>query len=158
VIDAYLILKWLHVLSATLLFGTGLGTAFQMWFAHRHGDPRAIAVVARNVVLADWLFTAPSGVLQPITGAALVVLGGHDWRQSWLLASVALYLLAGALWLIVVWLQIRVRAMAEAAVAAGAPLPEAYHRCMRLWFALGWPAFIGLTLVFWLMIARPELW
>lgn len=158
VIDAYLILKWLHVLSATLLFGTGLGTAFQMWFAHRHGDPRAIAVVARNVVLADWLFTAPSGVLQPVTGVALVLLGGHDWRQSWLLASIALYLLAGVLWLIVVWLQIRVRALAKAAVEAGTPLPEAYERCMRLWFALGWPAFIGLIVVFWLMVARPELW
>ena len=157
-IDAYLILKWLHVLSAALLFGTGLGTAFQMWFAHRHGDPRAIAVVARNVVLADWLFTAPSGVLQPVTGVALVLLGGHDWRQSWLLASIALYLLAGVLWLIVVWLQIRVRALAKVAVEAGTPLPEAYERCMRLWFALGWPAFIGLIVVFWLMVARPELW
>ncbi|MGH6944796.1 MAG: DUF2269 family protein, partial [Geminicoccaceae bacterium] len=104
------------------------------------------------------LFTATSGVVQPLTGFALIRLAGYGWRESWLIASIALYLLAGALWLIVVRLQIRLRELAQAAAVAGAPLPDAYERCMRLWFALGWPAFIALLAVFWLMIAKPALW
>ncbi|HTR83588.1 MAG TPA: DUF2269 domain-containing protein [Reyranella sp.] len=157
-IDAYFWLKWLHVLSSTVLFGTGIGTAFQMWFAHRSGDTRAIAVVARNVVRADWLFTLPSGIVQPISGVALVLMSGIEPGASWLVATYVLYLIAFACWVPVVVLQLRVRDMAEAAVAAGTPLPAAYHRMMRLWFGLGWPAFLGLGTVFLLMIAKPVLW
>jgi uncharacterized membrane protein len=158
VIDAYFWLKWLHVLSSTVLFGTGIGTAFQMWFAHRSGDARAIAVVARNVVRADWLFTLPSGIVQPISGFALVVMNGLEPDASWLVATYVLYLIAFVCWVPVVVLQIRVRDMAQAAVAAGTPLPDAYRRMMSLWFALGWPAFLGLMAVFLLMIAKPVLW
>jgi uncharacterized membrane protein len=157
-IESYLWLKWLHVLSSTVLFGTGLGTAFQMWFAHHRGDPRAIAVVARNVVLADWLFTLPSGIVQPITGIALAVVGGVELGASWLVATYVLYLAAFACWVPVVVLQIRARDLAHDAVASGKPLPPAYYRAMSLWFGLGWPAFIGLVIVFLLMIAKPELW
>lgn len=151
----YLFVKWLHVLSATVLFGTGLGTAFQMWMAHRRGDVRAIAATARNVVKADWLFTATSGVAQPVTGGVMIWMAGHDPLAPWLAWSYALYALALACWLPVVWLQIRVRNLAEAAVREATPLPAAYHRCMRWWFALGWPAFLSLLAIFWLMVARP---
>ncbi|HEY4168409.1 MAG TPA: DUF2269 domain-containing protein [Reyranella sp.] len=157
-IDACLWLKWLHVLSSTVLFGTGLGTAFQMAMAHRRGDVAGIVVVARNVVLADWLFTLPAGIVQPITGVALALLGGWDVGASWLVATYLLYVLAFACWVPVVVLQIRVRDMAEKAVADGAPLPADYHRAMNLWLALGWPAFTSLTIVFLLMIAKPDLW
>ena len=156
--ETYLWLKWLHVLSSTVLFGTGLGTAFQMWFAHRSGDTRAIAVVARNVVRADWLFTLPSGIVQPISGVALVLMSGIEPTASWLVATYVLYLIAFVCWVPVVVLQIRVRDMAQAAVATGTPLPNAYHRIMGRWFALGGPAFLGLTAVFLLMIAKPMLW
>lgn len=151
----YLFVKWLHIVSATVLFGTGLGTAFQMWMAHRRGDPWVIAGTARNVVTADWLFTATSGVLQPVTGGLLVWIAGYDPLAPWLAWSYALYLLALACWLPVVWLQIRVRDLAEAAVRDGAPLPVAYYRCMKWWFVLGWPAFISLLAIFWLMVKRP---
>lgn len=154
----YLLLKTVHVLSATVLFGTGLGTAFHMWATHLRGDPRAIAQTARNVVLADWLFTATSGVVQPASGLALAVVAGFDPLEPWLLAAYALYALAAACWIVVVRLQIRVAAIARRSVAEGTPLPPAYHRAMRAWFALGWPAFLGLVAVFWLMIAKPALW
>jgi len=157
-IDAYLWLKWLHIISSTVLFGTGIGTAFQMWFAHRRGDPVAIAVVARNVVLADWLFTLPSGVLQPVTGLALVLQTGLDPFVSWLVISYLLYLMAFACWVPVVVLQMRVRDLAAKAVATKAALSPEYDQAMRLWFALGWPAFIGLTVIFLLMVAKPDLW
>lgn len=156
--DAYLLLKYAHVLSSTLLFGTGLGTAFHGWMAHRSGDRPAIAVVSRNVVLADWIFTAPAVVVQPATGLALAHLAGFPWHSPWLLVSVALYLLVGACWLPVVWLQIRMHRLAGEAARAGAALPPLYHRYARLWFALGWPAFLGVLVIFWLMIAKPDLW
>ena len=157
-IDSYLWLKWLHVLSSTVLFGTGLGTAFQMWSAHTRGDVRGIAVVARNVVRADWLFTLPAGVVQPVTGLMLAMRAGIDLSISWLVATYLLYALAFVCWVPVVVLQIRARDLAAQAADANRPLPAEYHRAMRLWFVLGWPAFIALLVVFLLMIAKPDLW
>ena len=120
--EFYGVVKWLHIISATVLFGTGIGTAFQMWMSHLGGDVRAIAQTADNVVRADWLFTATSGVLQPVTGIALIVLGGHDPFDNWLMASYALFALALACWLPVVWLQYRVRTLARAAAATQSDL------------------------------------
>jgi uncharacterized membrane protein len=157
-LNTYLLLKTLHVLSAALLFGTGLGTAFFMWFTHRSGDVGAIARVARLTVRADWLFTAPAVIVQPVSGYALVRIAGFDLQQSWLLASFGLYLLAGACWIPVVVLQLRARDLAIAAETAGTPLPPAYHRAMRAWFVLGWPAFAAVLATYWLMVAKPTLW
>ena len=156
--DGYVLLKYMHVLSATLLSGTVLGTAFHGWMAHRSGDRAAIVVVGRSVVLADWLFTAPAVVVQPATGVALAWRSGIPLTSGWLLLSIALYLLVGACWLPVVWLQIRMRALAEQAVRAGESLPRRYFAYARLWFALGWPAFTAVLAIFYLMIAKPELW
>lgn len=156
--DPYLWLKWLHVLSAVVLFGTGLGTALQMWLAHLHRDPRAIAVVARNVVLVDWLFTATSGAVQPVSGALLVTLSGIDPFESWLVASYLLYAVAAVCWFPVVWLQTRVRDIAADAVRHETQLPPEYDRYMRAWFWLGWPAFSSLLAIFALMVMRPALW
>ena len=121
--DRYLLLKYAHVISATLLFGTGLGTAFHGWMAYRSGDGAAIAVAGRSVVLADWLFTAPAVVAQPITGVALAHHAGVPLASGWLLLSIALYVLVGACWLSVVWLQIRMHALATEAVRAGGECP-----------------------------------
>ena len=154
----FLILKTLHILSAVVLLGTGFGTAFHLWATHLRGDPRAIAVAARNTVLADWLFTATSGVVQPVTGVTLAFAGGYDLRSSWLVAAYVLYAIAGLCWLKVVLLQLRIVRIAAACVKENAPLPPAYFQAMRLWFALGWPAFLGLIAVVWLMVAQPVLW
>lgn len=156
--DAYSCLKVLHILSATVLFGTGLGTAFQMWMAHLGGDVRSIATVSRNVVKADLLFTTPAIIVQPVSGIALMSLAGIDPLSSWLVAAYILYAVAGACWLPVVWLQIRIRDMSSKAAALGAPLPQPYSRCMRLWFGLGWPAFAAVIVIFWLMVDKPNLW
>ena len=126
----FLLLKTLHILSSTVLFGTGLGTAFHMWATHRRGDVRAIAVTSRNVVLADWLFIATSGVIQPVTGAALAIMAGHDLAASWLVVTYLLYALAGGCWLVVVALQMRVARIAGQCVRDGSSLPPEYHRAM----------------------------
>ncbi|MBU6268048.1 MAG: DUF2269 family protein [Sphingomonadales bacterium] len=154
---AFLLLKWLHVLSSTVLFGFGAGTAWYLWNAHLTRDPATIAAVGRMVVRADWIFTGTSGVVQPATGLMLAHLAGWRLTEPWLLLAYALYALAFACWVPVVALQIRAQRLAQAAVDRGEPLGPAYFRAMRWWFALGWPAFLGLTGVFWLMVAKPAL-
>jgi uncharacterized membrane protein len=156
-VTTYYLLKWLHVLGSTVLLGTGAGIAFFMLMAHRTGDARTIAAVARIVVLADYLFTATAVVAQPATGALLAREAGYALTEGWILASVGLYLLTGAFWLPVVWMQSRMRDLAAAAAGAGEPLPARYHRLFRWWFAFGFPAFTAVLAIFWLMIARPEI-
>ena len=155
--DLYPLLKLVHILSATILFGTGLGTAFFMWRADRSADVAAIAATARTVVLADWLFTLPAIVVQPLTGVWLIVEVGYGFTETWLIAAYLLYLVVGACWLPVVWLQLKMRDLAAAAFADDARLPPLYHRYMRIWFALGWPAFVAVVATFYLMVARPDL-
>ena len=150
----YLIVKWLHVLSSTLLFGTGLGSAFYMFFASLTRDVKAIAVVSRYVVIADWMFTTPTIIIQPLTGAYMIHLAGFPWSSPWIVWSVALYLLAGVCWLPVVWMQIRMRDMAKQAAIANAPLPDQYWRFLRWWVALGIIAFCALVVVFYLMVTK----
>jgi uncharacterized membrane protein len=151
----YLFAKWLHVVSSTILFGTGLGTAFYLLVTSRSGDARVVAGVARRVVLADWLFTTPTAILQPLTGAWLVHLAGFAWTSTWIVASIALYVVAGACWLPVVWLQIRMARLAEEAAREGRPLPPRFRRYRAIWIALGWPAFGAFLAIFWLMVAKP---
>ncbi len=153
----YYVLKFLHVIGATVLLGTGAGIAFFMLIAHRTGDPKLIAGVARIVVIADYLFTASAVILQPITGVLLAWSVGYELTEGWIVASIALYVFTGMFWLPVVWMQSRMRNLAREAVAAGAALPGEYHRLFRLWFAFGFPAFAAVLMIFWLMITRPEI-
>ncbi len=152
----YLLLKWLHILSSTLLFGTGLGIAFFMWTAHLRGDVRVIAQTARTVVIADALFTAPAVITQLVTGLWLVHRLGLPLELYWLRTALVLYLLVGACWLPVLWLQKRARDLALSADAKGEPLSGAYFKVMRWWFWLGWPAFLSVMWIFWLMVAKPN--
>jgi uncharacterized membrane protein len=152
----YVVWKWLHVLSSTLLFGTGLGTAFFMFVTNRTGDVRAIAVVTRHVVIADWIFTATTVVFQPLSGWMMMLLAGIPWTVTWIWLSLVLYVVAGVCWLPVVWIQMQMRAMANEAAVTGAPmLPARYWRYERAWVVLGIPAFTALVIVFYLMTAKP---
>ena len=153
--NEYLVAKWVHVLSSTVLFGTGIGSAYYMLVASLGRDPREVHAVVRHVVRADWLFTTPAVIVQPLTGLWLVHLAAFPWTSRWLWASVALYVLAGACWLPVVWMQVRMREMARESVERGAPLPEGYFALLRLWTALGVVAFLALVVVFYLMVAKP---
>jgi uncharacterized membrane protein len=156
--DWYLVLKWVHILSSTILFGFGAGTAYYFWNAHRTGHPETIARVGRMVVRADWIFTGSSGIIQPLSGLGLIMLAGHELTASWLVVTYGLYALAFACWVPVVGLQIRATELARAAADAGTPLPPGYYSAMRRWFLLGWPAFAGLLVVYWLMVAKPTIW
>jgi len=151
----YLIWKWLHVLSSTFLFGTGVGSAFYLLFTSLGRDVRAIAAVARLVVIADWMFTATTIVFQPLSGLWMAHLVGFPLHSRWLAWSIGLYLLATACWLPVLWLQLRLRDLAVAAAAQGTALPPAYWHYLRIWVALGVPALLAFLAVFWLMVAKP---
>lgn len=155
--NTYLVLKWLHILSATVLFGTGVGIAFFKWMVDRSGDVRAIRLINERTVLADWLFTTPAVILQPVTGVWLAHLAGFPLLSGWVAYAICLYVLAGACWLPVVYLQLRMQSLARAADDAGAPLPVEYAVLARIWFFLGFPAFFALLVVYWLMIFKPQL-
>lgn len=151
----YLLTKWIHIVSSTLLFGTGLGSAFYMFFASRTRDPRVVATVVKYVVIADWCFTTPTVILQPVSGFYMVHLAGYPLTSTWLLWSIILFLVAGAAWLPVVWMQIQMRRMAQHSAMAGTALPEQYWSYLRAWVALGIVAFVALVIVFYLMVLKP---
>ncbi|MFO1368055.1 MAG: DUF2269 domain-containing protein [Marinagarivorans sp.] len=151
---SYELVKTLHILSMVLLFGTGLGSAFYKWMADRSGQVAHIAITNRHVVLADWLFTTPTVIFQPLSGLWMVMYLGLPLTTAWVMISLGLYALAGACWLPVVWLQIRMRQLANRAVAADQPLPAEYWLRARQWFWLGVPAFIAMVLVVALMVFK----
>ena len=153
--DKYLLLKTVHILSSTLLFGTGLGTAFHGFMANRSGDLAARRIVNRNVVIADWLFTTPAVIVQPVTGVWLARIAGYQLTTDWLAAAIVLYLFVGACWLPVVGIQIEMRRIVDR-LADGEGLPARYFTLSRTWFLLGWPAFAGVLAIFWLMVAKPD--
>jgi uncharacterized membrane protein len=154
----YLVLKYVHVVGAAILLGTGAGIAFFMLRAHLSGEAGLIAAVARIVVLADFLFTATAVLAQPLTGIALAHEAGYSLSESWIVLSIILYLITGAFWLPVVWIQIQMRNLAAAAATQAKQLPDRYHTLFRIWFAFGFPAFGAVMIVFWLMISRPAIW
>jgi uncharacterized membrane protein len=150
----YLSLNALHVLSMVLLFGTGLGTAWYKWMADRSGNVAHIAVTNRHVVLADWLFTTPTVILQPVTGLWLAAIVSLPLATPWLAASLVLYAIAGACWLPVVWLQLRMSRLASTAAASSSALPPLYLRYARTWFWLGVPAFAAMVAIVALMVFK----
>lgn len=153
----YLVLKYLHIIGAAVLLGTGTGIAFFMLAAQIEGKPAVIAGVARIVVIADFVFTATAVIAQPVTGVLLVWTVGYSLTEGWIMWSIALYVLTGLHWLPVVWMQMRLRDLAEAAVRNKEPLPDVYYRIFMWWCTLGVPAFIAVAVIFWLMIARPQI-
>ncbi len=150
----YITLKYLHILSMVLLFGTGLGSAFYKWMADRSKNLEHINVTNRNVVLADWVFTTPTVIFQPISGIWMANIIGLPLTTFWIFASIGLYILAGLCWLPVVWLQIRMSKISQIAIDNQKPLPDDYWMYTRIWFWLGVPAFISMILVVFLMVFK----
>lgn len=153
----YFLLKFLHLIGATVLLGTGAGIAFFMLVAHRSGNVALIAGVARIVVTADFLFTATAAVFQPITGILLAREAGYALSEAWIVLSIGLYVFIGAFWLPVVWMQMRMCDLAQAALSEGTPLPARYRTLFRIWFIFGFPAFAAMLALYWLMITRPQM-
>ena len=145
----YLWIKLVHILSASVLFGTGMGTAFFMFKAYLSKNDEAIAVTTRNVVMADWVFTTPAVVIQLVTGLWLTDKLNISFTSTWFIAVIGLYILVGICWIPVVWIQIRIRDL----IASGANRDD-YRKLMRTWIALGVPAFASILILFFLMVAK----
>lgn len=154
---SYLFLKFLHVIGAVVILGTGTGIAFFMLMAHLSRNAAFVARTAGVVVQADMLFTATAVAIQPVTGYLLMRELGIPFSEGWLALSLGLYALAGVFWLPVVWIQARMRDLAREAVSTGTELPESYHRLFRIWFIFGFPGFGAVLAIIWLMIAKPAL-
>lgn len=152
---SYELIKWVHVLSSTILFGTGIGSAFYMFMANRRRDSRDIYFAVRHVVIADWLFTTPAVIVQLMTGLYMAHLAGYSLFDLWILWGLILYAFAGACWVPVVWMQIKMRDIVRIAVETGTPLPDRYWQYDRWWIALGSLAFPAVVVIFWLMVAKP---
>ena len=151
----YLLLKWVHIVSSTLLFGLGSGSAFYLLMASLSRNVQAVALVSRLVVWADWLFTATTVVIQPLTGFYMVHQMGLPLSTPWVAWATALYVLAVLCWLPVVKIQYLMRDLAVQAAQSGEDLPPAYMRLLRWWVALGVVAFVAFLAIFWLMVAKP---
>lgn len=152
----YQTVKWIHILSSTILFGTGLGTAFFMFMANRSKEIAAIVFATKTVVIADFLFTAPSVIIQLISGLYLVELGGHLMNSRWIIYGLGLYFFAGACWLPVVWMQIKMRDFAIKAQTDNSELTANYWNLEKAWTILGALAFPAIIIVFWLMVNKPS--
>ncbi len=155
--NIYLLLKWVHILSSVALVGVGFGSAFYLYFINRTRNVAAIAEVSRLVVRADWWFTAPTVVIQPLSGLMLASIAGYSLTDAWLLLTYVLFLLAGAWWLPVVWLQIQMAKMARVAADGHTALPALYWQYAKRWEILGKLAFPSMLIVFGLMVFKPSI-
>lgn len=151
----YIILKWIHILSSTVLFGTGIGSAFFMFIANRKKDIKSIYFSVSHVVIADWIFTTPAIIIQLITGLWLANILGYDLSEKWLSWGLSLYIFVGLCWLPVLWMQIRMRNMAKEAIDNNKNLPESFWKMDMWWIILGSLAFPTMLIIFYLMIAKP---
>lgn len=153
----YLILKWLHIVSSVLLVGTGFGSAFYMFFVNKSKNLEAQAIVSRLVCRADWWFTTPTVILQPITGIAMATIAGWPLTTPWIIISLVLYVFAGVCWLPVVWIQLKMAKLAQLALQNKTALPPEYWKLAKIWEWLGYPAFIAMVVIFYLMVNKPNI-
>lgn len=153
--NTYLLLKWFHILSSVALVGVGFGSAFYLYFTNRTKNVAAIAEVSRLVVRADYWFTTPAIIIQPISGIALASVAGYPLMQTWLLVTYVLFVFAGICWLPVVWMQIQMAKMAKIAADSNTDLPQRYWRYARIWERLGMLAFPAMVIIYGLMVFKP---
>jgi uncharacterized membrane protein len=151
----YLFIKYIHIISSTILFGTGIGSAFYMLMANHSKDINSICFATRHVVIADWLFTTPSVIVQFITGIWMVQDAGYSYSDIWITWGLSLYAFAGICWLPVVWLQIKMRNIADQAHRTGQDLPLRYWGMNKWWISLGALAFPAVMVIFYLMAQKP---
>jgi uncharacterized membrane protein len=154
VLDSYSYLKLLHILSATILAGTGVGTAFFMFMANRSENIQAIAITTKHVVLADWIFTTPAIVIQLVTGVWLMKILNYSFSSPWFILAFGLFIFIGVCWIPVVFIQYQIRTIAITQIKEG-KIEQRFRKLMRRWTILGIHAFIAIIIIFWIMVVKP---
>jgi uncharacterized membrane protein len=158
-IDTILAIKFVHVLFAAVMFGTWLGIAAFMVFAHRSHNASVIALVAQFVVRLELFVVAAAIAMQPISGFLLAaVIGLQPTDEFWIVVSLAVYavVVVGG-WLGALAIEFRIRRMARQAALGGTRLGEDYPRLFRIWVALAVLILSGMILLFVLMVWQPRL-
>ncbi len=148
----YFLLKLIHILSATLMIGTGLGSAFYLYLTYKKSAVQTVKEVLNFVILADTIFTTPSVIIQLITGIMLSDLLGllyTDW--FWLVLAVSVIVLV--LWLRAAFIQFKLKKLLE----EENKLSPKFHHLMNIWFILGVPSFGGAIYLYYLMVYRAFL-
>lgn len=153
-VDNYLVLKYIHILCALVLVGTGGGIAFFMLMASRTKNIAVIIATAQHVILADWIFTTPAVIGQLLTGILLMKRLGYSFMAPWFMSVMSLFVFIGCCWLPVIYIQYQLKALAKTSEQTGV-LNEGFYTAMRWWVALGIPAFIAILMMLWLMIFKP---
>jgi len=155
-LDSYLLLKLIHILAAVVVTGTGAGIAFFMFMADRSNNPHAIYITAKTVILGDWIFTTPAVITQLVTGFLLMNKLGYSYTSNWFYSVIGLFVFIGACWLPVLRIQYQLRNIAEKSLESEEVTPE-FKKLMRIWTALGIPAFLSILVIFYLMVFKPML-
>ena len=154
---SYNLLLLIHIASVILLLGVGGGSAFYKFMADRSGNLEVIVHTNKMVVLADWLFTTPSVILQPITGIMLIHVMGISWETPWLFFSIILYIFSITLWLVAVYLQIKMKNLAIEAQHKNEILDNKYFRLVKYWTRLGLFSAFMMAVIFYFMLFKPSL-
>jgi uncharacterized membrane protein len=152
--EYYLILKFIHILAAVVVTGTGAGIAFFMFMANRSNNPQAIYITTKHVILGDWIFTTPAVITQTITGILLMNMQGYSFSAPWFYWVVGLFAFIGICWLPVLRIQYKLRELAKISVNSNQVTPE-FKSLMKTWTLLGIPAFTAIIGIFWLMVFKP---
>ena len=154
--DSYSLLKLIHILSAVVVTGTGMGIAFFMVMANRSNNPQAIYVTAKTVILGDWIFTTPAIIAQLVSGILLMNKLNYSFSSIWFYWVIGLFVLIGICWLPVLRIQYRLKQLAEQSLESN-QLEPAFKRLMQLWTLLGIPTFVAILAIFYLMVFKPYL-
>lgn len=153
---AYYTLLFVHYTGVILLVGNITVTAVWKVFANRTGDARIIAFGQRLVTGTDFGLTIPGIVLTMAGGYGCAVLMGYPlFEDAWLIASQALFVLAGLIWLgILVPIQVRQARLARG-FESGGIVSDEYRALSRRWITWGLISTVPMVAVLWLMVTKP---
>jgi uncharacterized membrane protein len=156
-IDIIFAIKFVHMLSVAVMFGTWLGIAAFMVLAHHSHNTSVVALTSQFVVRIELVVMIAAVVLQPASGVPLAyVIGLDPLGEFWLVASIAGYGFVVLCWLAAVVIEFRVRRVTREAALSNVPLPAAYKTLFRVWAMLAVPILSGMVGLFALMIWQPR--
>jgi len=155
-LNIILALKFVHMVSMAVMFGTWLGIALFMVFAHRARNTSVVALTSVFVVRAELWVMATAVVLQPLVGIPLAFAIGSPIGAYWLEASVAIYGGVLLVWILNLLIEMRIRRLSKDAALAASPLPPSYRRLFWVWSLFTIAGLAGMIAIMAFMIWQPQ--
>lgn len=145
-------LVFIHVVSAVIFIGNIVTVAFWKLKAEFSRDPAHIHRTAKNIMVADYIFTIPSNIGLLISGFLLAFQSSYPLTEiNWLTLSLTLFIVTGILW--VVCLLPLQRKMIH--YSQGNWDEANYKKVSRTWDALGTLATLIPLFILYLMVMKP---